>query len=92
MLHIRADELRFSLYVVTLTRPPEDSEKKLEMPTNLEILPDVLNIFYNNKKRTVWEHPDVQKNRLWHARINSSPVLAWVSDRTGWDVNVCQSM
>ena len=37
-------------------------------------------------------HPDVQKIRLWHARINSSPVLAWVSDSTVWYVNVCQSM
>ena len=43
---IRAAELRFSFYVSDLTRPPEDSEKKLETPTNLEILSDNLNIFY----------------------------------------------
>ena len=35
---VRASELRFAIYVVTSHRRTEDSEKKLEMPTNLEIL------------------------------------------------------
>ena len=35
---LRASELRFAIYVVTSHRRTEDSEKKLEMPTNLEIL------------------------------------------------------